>query len=91
MLGHHDLEMADATAHLGDIFGVAFEKGGNIEALSKVLFNSFFFPFEVTSVLLIVAAVAAMVLTRQTGEQPMPRAAATEPDAEEPMQPQVVA
>lgn len=33
MLGHHDLEMADATADLGDIFGVAFEKGGNVEAI----------------------------------------------------------
>lgn len=33
MLGHHDLEMADATAHLGDIFSVAFEKGRNVEAI----------------------------------------------------------
>lgn len=32
MLGHHDLEMADATAHLGDIFSMAFEKGRNVEA-----------------------------------------------------------
>lgn len=33
MLGHHDLEMADATAHLGDIFSVALEKGRNVEAV----------------------------------------------------------
>lgn len=32
MPGHHDLEMADATAHLGDIFSVALEKG-RIEAI----------------------------------------------------------
>jgi len=36
--------------------------GGNPAALADVLFRDYFFPFEVTSVLLIVAAVAAMVL-----------------------------
>jgi NADH-quinone oxidoreductase subunit J len=35
---------------------------GNPSALADVLFRDYFFPFEVTSVLLIVAAVAAMVL-----------------------------
>ncbi len=34
----------------------------NTQALAKVLFTKYFFPFEVTSVLLIIAAVAAMVL-----------------------------
>lgn len=37
MLGHHDLEMADATAHLGDIFSVALEKGRNVEAILVTL------------------------------------------------------
>ena len=37
-------------------------RGGNVRALARLLFNSYFFPFEVTSVLLIVAAVGAMVL-----------------------------
>ena len=46
-------------------FDQVANKGGNVQALAKVLFNGFFFPFEVTSVLLIVAAVAAMVMTRQ--------------------------
>jgi NADH-quinone oxidoreductase subunit J len=46
-------------------FDQVVNKGGNVQALAKVLFNGFFFPFEVTSVLLIVAAVAAMVMTRQ--------------------------
>ena len=36
--------------------------GGNPSALADVLFRDYFFPFEVTSVLLIVAAMAAMVL-----------------------------
>ena len=38
------------------------EPRGNPSALADVLFRDYFFPFEVTSVLLIVAAVAAMVL-----------------------------
>jgi NADH-quinone oxidoreductase subunit J len=39
--------------------------GGNTQALAKSLFTSYFFPFEVTSVLLIVAAIAAMVLAQR--------------------------
>jgi NADH-quinone oxidoreductase subunit J len=39
--------------------------GGNVQALARVLFNQFFFPFEVTSVLLIVAAVGAMLHGRR--------------------------
>jgi NADH-quinone oxidoreductase subunit J len=36
--------------------------GDNIRAVARVLFTDYVFPFEVTSILLIVAAVAAMVL-----------------------------
>ena len=39
--------------------------GGNVRALARVLFNSYFFPFEVTSVLLIVAAIGAMLHGRR--------------------------
>jgi NADH-quinone oxidoreductase subunit J len=39
--------------------------GGNVQALAKVLFTRYFFPFEVTSILLIVAAIAAMVLAQR--------------------------
>ena len=35
---------------------------GNTQALAKLLFRNYFFPFEATSILLIVAAIAAMVL-----------------------------
>jgi NADH-quinone oxidoreductase subunit J len=51
-------------------FGIGFahgrlpplpNEGGNVRALAGVLFNSYFFPFEVTSVLLIVAAIGAML------------------------------
>jgi len=46
-------------------FDAAVNEGGNVQALAGVLFRSYFFPFEVTSVLLIVAAIAAMVLAQK--------------------------
>jgi len=36
-----------------------------VQALARVLFNSYFFPFEVTSILLIVAAIGAMLHGRR--------------------------
>ena len=53
-------------------FGVVNE-GGNPKALSEVLFRDYFLPFEVTSVLLIVAAVSAMVLAQRRA-RPVTRA-----------------
>jgi NADH-quinone oxidoreductase subunit J len=38
---------------------------GNAEAVARVLFRDYFFPFEVTSILLIVAAIASMVLAQR--------------------------
>jgi len=46
-------------------FDAVVNAGGNAQALSRVLFRQYFFPFEATSVLLIVAAIAAMVLARR--------------------------
>ncbi|HJP66891.1 MAG TPA: NADH-quinone oxidoreductase subunit J [Actinomycetota bacterium] len=43
----------------------AVNEGGNVRALAKVLFGPYFFPFEVTSVLLIIAAVGAMLHGRR--------------------------
>jgi NADH-quinone oxidoreductase subunit J len=40
-------------------------EGGNVRALARVLFGPYFFPFEVTSVLLIVAALGAMLHGRR--------------------------
>ncbi len=37
----------------------------NTQALAEVLFRDYFFPFEVTSVLLIIAAVAVMVMAQR--------------------------
>ena len=39
---------------------------GNTQAIAEVLFRDYFFPFEVTSILLIVAAIAAMVLAQRS-------------------------
>jgi NADH-quinone oxidoreductase subunit J len=38
---------------------------GSVKALADVLFSSYFFPFEVTSILLIVAAIGVMLLGRR--------------------------
>ncbi len=46
-------------------FDAVANRGGNALALSRVLFREYFFPFEATSVLLIVAAIAAMVLAQR--------------------------
>jgi NADH-quinone oxidoreductase subunit J len=46
-------------------FDETVNRGGNAQALARTLFRNYFFPFEATSVLLIVAAVAAMVLAHR--------------------------
>jgi NADH-quinone oxidoreductase subunit J len=43
----------------------AVNKGGNAQAIARVLFRRYFLPFEVTSILLIIAAIAAMVLAQR--------------------------
>ena len=50
--------------HVPDGFD-AVNEGGNTAALARVLFGKYFFPFEVTSILLIIAAIAAMVLAQR--------------------------
>lgn len=62
--------VAAALALGEDLFrarSIALPPGGNTEAVSRVLFTDFVFPFEVTSLLLIVAAIAAMVLAARGG------------------------
>src|SRR5262245_14736594 len=41
------------------------QPAGNAQAVAEVLFMNYFFPFEATSILLIVAAIAAMVLAHR--------------------------
>jgi NADH-quinone oxidoreductase subunit J len=42
---------------------------GNVQALGRTLFTKYLFPFEVASVLLIIAAIGAMILGRRRDEE----------------------
>ena len=53
-------------------FDETVNRGGNAQAVARVLFRDYFLPFEVTSVLLIIAAVAAMVLAQRRAAVPDP-------------------
>lgn len=53
------------------------EDPGNVKAIARALFNRYLLPFEITSVLLVVAIVGVMVLARRIGA-----AEAVVPDAE---------
>jgi len=60
------LVLAVMQSVLGDPVGtdgVNMSSGGNVEGLAQLIFSRYVFAFEVTAVLLITAAVAAMVLT----------------------------
>src|SRR5438045_2404149 len=55
-----------AQTSLGAVQGLsAASRGGNIQALANLLFSRWVFAFEVTSALLITAAVGAMVLAHR--------------------------
>jgi NADH-quinone oxidoreductase subunit J len=59
---------------------------GSVEEVGRTLFTDYVFPFEVTSILLIVAAIAAMVLARRRGtadrpEEPVAEAPGPPPEA----------
>ncbi|HVL91515.1 MAG TPA: NADH-quinone oxidoreductase subunit J [Actinomycetota bacterium] len=65
----------------------AANTGGNVEAIGRVLFTEYLWPFEITSLLLIVAAIAAIVIGRRPGDDPddeeiEPGAAPAQPAAE---------
>ena len=67
------LVVAVAQVSLGPAVGLGeVNSGGNIEALANVLFSRYVFAFEVTSALLITAAVGAMVLAHRERLTPKP-------------------
>jgi NADH-quinone oxidoreductase subunit J len=50
--------------------GVELDTTASLQTLARALFNQYLLPFEVTSLLLLVAMVGAIVLTKQVkGEQ----------------------
>lgn len=55
------------ATHAPANFDEVANRGGNAVAISAVLFRRYFFPFEVTSILLIVAAIAVVVLASHQG------------------------
>ncbi len=58
---------------LGTVVGLdEANEGGNIQALANILFSRYVFAFEVTSALLITAAVGAMVLAHRERLTPKP-------------------
>lgn len=58
---------------LGTVVGLEnANQGGNIEALANILFSRYVFAFEVTSALLITAAMGAMVLAHRERLTPKP-------------------
>lgn len=70
----------------------ALNEPGNAQALGRVLFRDYFLPFEVTSVLLILAAIAVVVLARRrqsappgNGESPGREPLVVEEDEREPV------
>jgi NADH-quinone oxidoreductase subunit J len=52
--------------------GVANSEGHNVNSLAQVIFTQYLFAFELTSALLIVAAIAAMVLAHVERDAPKP-------------------
>jgi NADH-quinone oxidoreductase subunit J len=75
------------SARAGTNFDEAVNRGNNTIALSRVLFRRYVFPFEATSVLLLVAAIAVMVLASRRrraitrAEQERARQTVDEPEA----------
>jgi NADH-quinone oxidoreductase subunit J len=60
----------DLRADPYDTFGFpesAVDRAGNVQTLANQLFHTYVLPFEITSLLLLVAAIGAVYLTRRTG------------------------
>jgi len=55
-----------------EVAGAANGPGSNVAKLGKAVFTTYLFPFEVTSALLVIAVVAAVVLARRPPATPNP-------------------
>ncbi|MGH9042537.1 MAG: NADH-quinone oxidoreductase subunit J [Acidimicrobiia bacterium] len=62
------LEPTGASA----VRGAASAEGTNVEKVARSLFTDFLWPFEITSVLLVIAVVGAIVLARRTPGSDLP-------------------
>jgi NADH-quinone oxidoreductase subunit J len=61
------LELGWALTRTGPQIGFSREPPGTVADIGRVLFSDYAFPFEVTSVLILVAMVGAVVLARRGG------------------------
>ena len=59
------LSRSDATGMTGEITTAMVERVGHTELIGKALFTDFLLPFEITSILLLVAIVGAVVLAKR--------------------------
>ncbi|HEY9524830.1 MAG TPA: NADH-quinone oxidoreductase subunit J [Thermopolyspora sp.] len=69
------LALAVGNATIGDatgLSGATTQAGGNVPALAELIFTKYVFAFEVTSALLITAALGAMVLAHRERTAPKP-------------------
>jgi NADH-quinone oxidoreductase subunit J len=64
----------------------AVNAAGNVQVLGRELFTTFLLPFEVTSLLLFVAAIGAVYLTRRLPHAPVAPPAPTSPTASLPVE-----
>ncbi|MBE3559164.1 MAG: NADH-quinone oxidoreductase subunit J [Ktedonobacteraceae bacterium] len=55
----------DAVAKGGQKLSLVVQQQGNIEAFGQALFHGFLFPFEVTSLLIVVAILGALIFGRR--------------------------
>lgn len=51
----------------GDLDQVFRAGGGNLQAVGQMLYRSYLLPFEIASILLLVAMVGAVILARSDG------------------------
>jgi NADH-quinone oxidoreductase subunit J len=61
------------------VAGARNQSGGDVAALGRSVFTTYLFPFEVTSALLVIAVVGAVVLSRKPRMQAPPSSVAPEP------------
>jgi NADH-quinone oxidoreductase subunit J len=64
----------------------AVNAAGNVQVLGRELFTTFLLPFEITSLLLLVAAIGAVYLTRRTPQGAEPSWPRTPPAADLPVE-----
>ncbi len=68
-------EVAHWTTGAPQVAGAASGPGSNVAKLGRSVFTTYLFPFEVTSALLVIAVVGAVVLARRPAAAPPPEPA----------------